>query len=180
LNAARVLTAVAALLGVDTRGFADLALAAPPGAGGLVLLPYFDGERTPDLPDATGSLLGLTRASLTAANIARAAVEGMLCGLADAVDALRTVGVTPTRLWLIGGAAANPAVQHVAATLFDLDIRVPAPSQYVARGAAWQAAWALRDGVRPHWEQPAFRRVPPAPDPRVREAYAAARTGAGA
>jgi xylulokinase len=180
LNAARVLTAVAALLGVDTRGFADLALTAPPGAGGLVLLPYFDGERTPDLPDATGSLLGLTRANLTAANVARAAVEGVLCGLADGVDALRAVGVTPTRLWLIGGAAANPAVQHVAATLFDVDVRVPAPAQYVARGAAWQAAWALGDGVRPHWEPPAFRLVPPAPDPRVREAYAAARAGAGA
>jgi xylulokinase len=174
LNAARVLTAVAALLGVDTAGFADLALAAPPGAGGLVLLPYLDGERTPDLPDATGSLFGLTRANLTPPNLARAAVEGVLCGLADAVDALRAVGVTPDRLWLIGGAAANPAVQQVAATLFDLEIRVPAPAEYVARGAAWQAAWALGDGVRPQWEPPAFRQVAPAPDPRVREAYEAA------
>ena len=175
LNAARVLTTVAALLGVDTEGFAGLALAAPPGAGGLVLLPYLDGERTPDLPDATGSLFGLTRANLTAPNLARAAVEGVLCGLADAVDALRAVGVTPSRLWLIGGAAANPAVARVAATLFDIEVRVPAPAEYAARGAAWQAAWALGDGVRPRWEPPVFRHVPPAPDPRVRDAYAAAR-----
>jgi xylulokinase len=95
LNAARVLTTVAALLGVDLETLADLALAAPVGAAGLVMLPYLDGERTPNLPGATGSLLGLTRANLTAPNIARAAVEGVLCGLTDAVDALRTLGIRP-------------------------------------------------------------------------------------
>ncbi len=178
LNAARVLTTVAALLRVDLEAFADLALSAPAGAGGLVLLPYFDGERTPNLPGATGSLHGLTRANLTAPNIARAAIEGVLCGLADAVDALRAVGIKPSRLWLIGGAAANAAVQQVAATLADLAIYVPAPAEYVARGAAWQAAWVLGDGVRPQWAAPVIHTVPPAPQPRVRENYAAARAQA--
>ncbi len=178
LNAARVLTSMAALLGVDLDTFAELALAAPAGAGGLVLLPYLDGERTPNLPDATGSLLGLTRANLTAPNIARAAVEGMLCGLADAVDAVREAGLTPRRIWLVGGAAANAAVRHVAATLLDVEISVPAPAEYVARGAAWQAAWALAGGVRPQWELSIAHTVPPAPDPRVRENYAAARANA--
>ncbi|MGH8826954.1 MAG: xylulokinase, partial [Jiangellaceae bacterium] len=88
LNAARVLTATAAMLGTDLAGLDRLALGADPGAGGLVLLPYLDGERTPDLPHATGSLMGLTRAATTPANVARAAVEGMLCGLADGIDAL--------------------------------------------------------------------------------------------
>jgi xylulokinase len=178
LNAARVLTAVAALLGVDLEAFADLALSAPAGAGGLVLLPYFDGERTPNLPAATGSLHGLTRANLTAANIARAAIEGVLCGLADAVDALRAVGVKTRRLWLIGGAAANTAVQQVAATLADLEVCVPVPGEYVARGAAWQSAWVLGDGVRPRWAPPVIHTVPPAPQPCVRENYAAARAQA--
>jgi xylulokinase len=178
LNAARVLTAMAALLGVDLEAFADLALAAPAGAGGLVLLPYLDGERTPNLPGATGSLLGLTRANLTAPNIARAAVEGMLCGLAEAVDALRAVGVTPSRLWLIGGAAANAAVQQITATLVDVEVHIPAPAEHVARGAAWQAAWALGDGVQPQWAPPDARKLPPAPDPRVRENYTAARVQA--
>ena len=105
LNAARVLTAVASMLGVDLDEFAELALAAPPGAGGLVLMPYLDGERTPNLPDATGSVLGITRRNLTPAHLARAATEGMLCGLADAVDALRAAGATAEHLILIGGGA---------------------------------------------------------------------------
>ncbi|HEY0636272.1 MAG TPA: FGGY family carbohydrate kinase, partial [Pseudonocardiaceae bacterium] len=112
LNAARVLTAAAGLLGVDLDALSRLALTAPPGAGGLVLLPYLDGERTPNLPEATGSLGGITRANLTAANLARAAVEGMLCGLADGVDALRAHGVPVRRVLLIGGAAASPAVRE--------------------------------------------------------------------
>ena len=98
LNAARVLAAAAALLDTDLAGLERLALAASPGAGGLSLLPYLDGERTPDLPDATGTLGGLTRGNATPENLARAAVEGMLCGLADGVDALRVPGPgDPTR-----------------------------------------------------------------------------------
>lgn len=106
LNAARVLTSTATMLGTDLAGLDALALEAPPGAGGLVFVPYLDGERTPDLPDATGSLVGLTRAAMTPGNLARAAVEGMLCGLADGVDALRAQGVVVRRILLIGGAAA--------------------------------------------------------------------------
>jgi xylulokinase len=175
LNAARVLAAVASLLGMGLDEIGRLALTSPPGAEGLVLLPYLDGERTPNLPDATGSLLGLTRTNLTAANIARASVEGMLCGLADAVDALRASGVVPKRLLLVGGAASNAAVQQIAATLFGIEVDVPTPAQYVARGAAWQAAWALADGVRPQWTLPVAQRFEPDLQPQVRENYAAAR-----
>ena len=114
LNAARVLTSAATVLGTDHAGLDDLALPAKPGAGGLTLLPYLDGERTPDLPDATGTLGGLTRANATPANVARAAVEGMLCGLADGLDALRDNGVPVQRVLLIGGAARSTAVQAVA------------------------------------------------------------------
>ena len=111
LNAARVVSAAAAMIGTDLDGATRAALEAAPGSGGLVLLPYLDGERTPNLPDATGSILGLTRDAMTPANLARASIEGMLCGLADAVDALRAQGVVPARIMLVGGAAANPAVQ---------------------------------------------------------------------
>jgi len=129
LNAARVLTSTASMLGLDMDDFARAALSAPPGADGLVLLPYFDGERTPNLPDARGTLHGITRHNLTPAHIARASIEGMLCGLADAVDALVDVGVTPRRVLLIGGAAANPAVAQVAATLFAVPVLVPTPGE---------------------------------------------------
>lgn len=152
LNAARVLTAAAGLLDMDMDTFAQAALAAPPGAEGLTVLPYLDGERTPNLPDAAGTLAGIRRSNLTPQNMARAAVEGMLCGLADAVDALIAVGVTPRRVMLIGGAAANRAVAEVAATLFDVPVVVPAPGEYVADGAARQAAWVLSgESEPPQW-----------------------------
>jgi xylulokinase len=132
-------------------GFARLALAAEPGSGGLTMLPYLDGERTPNLPDARGSLHGISRDNLTPENVARAAVEGMLGGLADAVDALVAVGVTPRRIILVGGAAANPAVLDVASTLVDVPVQVPPAGEYVADGAARQAAWVLLGGDLPEW-----------------------------
>ena len=143
LNAARVLTAAATTLGTDHGGLDELALSARPGAGGLTLLPYLDGERTPDLPDATGTLGGLTRANLTPENVARAAVEGLLCGLADGLDALRHNGVPVHRVLLIGGAARSRAVQAVASGIFGVPVSVPSPGEYVALGAARQAAWVL-------------------------------------
>jgi xylulokinase len=154
MNAARVLTATAQLLGTDAVGLDALALQADPGSGGLVLLPYLDGERTPDLPDATGRLLGLTRASMTPSNLARAAYEGMLCGLADAVDALVRQGVEPRRVVLIGGAARSAAVCAIAPSLLGLPVVVPEPGEYVARGAARQAAWTLAGGQPPEWDLP--------------------------
>jgi xylulokinase len=176
LNAARVITATAAMLGTDLDGLTQLALQADPGSGGLVLLPYLDGERTPNLPDATGSIMGMTREAMTPANLARASIEGMLCGLADAVDALRAQGVAPARILLVGGAAANAAVQEVATTVFDLPVVVPPPGEYVADGAARQAAWALAGGAEPPaWELAGEIVRGPAPVAAVRDAYSAAR-----
>jgi xylulokinase len=176
LNAARVLTTTASLLGVDLDTFSDLATSAAPGAGGLVLLPYLDGERTPNLPDARGSLHGITRDNLTAPNIARAAVEGMLCGLADAVDALVAVGVQPRRILLVGGAAASQAVAEVAATVFGAPVVIPPPGEYVADGAARQAAWVLAGGEHaPSWAHVTAATIEPRPVAQVREAYASAR-----
>ncbi len=150
LNAARVLDAIAGLLGVNHDELAELALAAEPGAGGAVLVPYFEGERTPNLPDATATLSGLTLASTTRPNLARAAVEGMLCALAAGVSAVAELGVEAKRILLIGGAAANPAVQTIAGQVFSVPVQVPSPGEYVADGAARQAAWVLT-GQRPTW-----------------------------
>jgi xylulokinase len=175
-NAARVLAAGAALLGVDLDTLSDLALKAEPGSGGLVLLPYLDGERTPNLPDAKGSLHGLTRSNLTPENLARACVEGMLVGLAEAVDALVALGAPSRRVLLIGGAAASPAVRAVAATVFAAPVHVPPPGEYVALGAARQAAWALAATPGPPaWERSGTLVLEPAPRPEVRAAYASAR-----
>jgi xylulokinase len=149
LNAARVLTAAAQLLGTDLTGLDRLALAAEPGAGGLTLLPYLDGERSPNLPDATGTLGGLTRSNATPENLARAAVEGMLANLAAGVDDLRRLGLPVQRVLLIGGASASQAVRAVAPGLFGVPVAVPEPGEYVGLGAARQAAWVLDGGEAP-------------------------------
>lgn len=173
LNAARVLSSVAGILGVSHDGLADLAAEASPGSAGVVLVPYFEGERTPNFPTAKASFHNLSIASSTRANIARAAIEGMLCGLAEALDAVRAAGGAPRRLLLIGGAAQNAAVQDVAAQVFDLPVRIPAPGEYVARGAAVQAAWALTES-RPHWAVDTVEDRPSDHQPVIREQYRAA------
>jgi len=179
LNAARVLSAAAAMLGVDLAALDRLALSAAPGSGGLSLLPYLDGERTPNLPDATGSLHGLTRDAMTPANLARAAVEGMLCGIADGVDAVLALGVPVKRVLLIGGAARSEAVRAIAPDIFGVPVSVPAPAEYVALGAARQAAWVLRGGDEPPaWPiavEEAREPSDAAAGQRVRERYAEAR-----
>ncbi len=149
LNAARVLVAAAELLRVDLAELDRLALAAEPGASGLTLVPYLDGERTPDLPYATGTLAGLTRGNATAQNLARAAVEGMLCNLADGIDRLRELGAPIHRVLLVGGAAKSTAVRQIAPLVFGVDITVPASGEYVALGAARQAAWILSGADQP-------------------------------
>lgn len=151
LNAARVINAGAAVLNVSLDEFAELALMANPGSDGLVLLPFLDGERTPNLPTAKGSMHGLTRNNLTPANFARACIEGMLCSLAEASDVITNFGkgTTPNRVVLIGGAAASKAVQEIAATLFKVPVHIPPAAEYVADGAARQAAWALLGSAQP-------------------------------
>jgi xylulokinase len=181
LNAARVLDATAAVLGVDVHAFAALALSAPPGADGLTFVPYLDGERTPNRPDATGSVHGLTHRNATPACLARAAVEGMLCGLADGLDALRSNGIMIRRVVLIGGGARSEAVRRIAPSIFGVPVAVPEPGEYVADGAARQAAWALAGGPEPpRWLGSGLELYDAEvydadPRPDVRERYAAVR-----
>ncbi len=154
LNAARVLSATAELLGLDLDAFNEAALTAS-STDGLVLLPYLDGERTPDLPHSTGLIYGLTRATAQPAIMARAAVEGLLCGLADAVDALRAQDLPVHRILLLGGAARSRAVQALAPALLGAEVTLPEPAEYVALGAARQAAWALSGAdTPPTWQIP--------------------------
>jgi xylulokinase len=176
LNAARVLGVTAGVLGTDLAGLDSLALQAEPGAGGLIMLPYLEGERTPNLPNATGTLIGLRGANMTPENLARAAVEGMLCGLADGMAALRAAGVEVRRVLLIGGASRSSAVQAVAAGLFGVPVEVPDPAEYVALGAARQAAWVLSgDSEPPAWHRPSRTLEPTDRGAPVLGAYSAAR-----
>ena len=176
LNAARVLDAVAAILRVDHEELSRLALSAPPGADGLVVVPYLEGERTPDRPESTGAVHGLRLATSTAAHLARAAVEGLLCGLADGLDALVATGARIERVVLVGGGGRSAAVRQIAPTVLGRPVLVPPPGEYVADGAARQAAWTLSaDAEPPRWSRAGVQTYDGAVIRAVRDRYAEAR-----
>jgi len=184
LNATKVTDTMARLLGRERDEFERLALAAPPGADGVVLVPYFDGERTPNLPDASGTIRGL-RSDTGPESLARAAYEGVACNLLDAFDALTCAGV-PTgsgRVFLVGGGARSAVYPQLVADLLQRPVLVPEPAEYVARGAAVQAAAVLagRDvaEVARDWSPSDVRDVEPnrsVDTGAVRAAYRAARS----
>jgi xylulokinase len=173
LNGARVLDAAARLLGVDHGGLSELALAAAPGAGGLVQVPYLEGERTPNLPRATGELHGMTVANLTRENLARAAVEGLLGLLGQAIDGMRAQGAAVEKVTLVGGGARSDAVRRLAPAVWNLPVDVPDPGEYVADGAARQAAWVLSGATEPPaWRVSGSRTYVAESTPEVAEQYA--------
>ncbi len=138
-NATKVTDAVARWLGVDHDDLAALALEAGE-ATGPVLVPHLDGERTPELPDATGTWTGL-RTSTTRADLARSAHVGVLCGLLDGVDALAAAGVrVDGRRLVVGGGARSPAYRQLLADLVAQEVVVPDADEAVAAGAGLQAA----------------------------------------
>ena len=170
LNAARIMDAATRILGKTHDEVGALALSAKAGANGLTLLPYFEGERTPNRPDATGVFAGMNLNNSNPADIARAMIEGMLAGLADAVEALIALGVNVNRILLIGGAAKNPAIPTIASALFGREVLVPPAGEYVADGAAKQAAWALL-GEMPMWDLGNVTHHQSAPTPDVMAKY---------
>lgn len=177
LNAARVLDAAATLLDVDHDAVSELALSAPSGADGLVLVPYLEGERTPNLPLATGALHGLRLGTASRAHLARAFVEGLLCGQADGLAALAEQGLDAKQVMLIGGAAKSQAVCEIAPHVLGVPVIVPTPGEYVALGAARQAAWVLSHADEPPtWAVAEQARYSGALDEGLRARYAEART----
>lgn len=172
LNGAPVLAATAAMLRVDFAELDRLALQAPAGADGLVLVPYFDGERSPNLPEAAGALHGLTTRNLNSANIARAAVEGLLASMAYCIDKIAAQGVDAERIILVGGGARSEAVRRIAPAVLGRPVHVPTPAEYVALGAARQAAWVLGGGdSAPEWSAGDSAAYEAAPTPQVLDRY---------
>ena len=153
LNAARVLDALSKLLGKSHDEIGKLALAAKPGCDGLTMLGYFEGERTPNRPDAKGLLAGITNSNLTAENIARAGIEAIICGLVDSITTLQSSGAQIERVMIIGGAAKNPGIGPIASAILGRQVMTFPPREFVADGAARQAAWALL-GELPNWQIP--------------------------
>ena len=172
LNGAPVLAAVATMLGVDFDELDRLALSAQAGAGGLTLIPYFEGERSPNLPAATGALHGVTSRNSNAANMARAAVEGLLASMAYCIDRITAHGVDVNRIILVGGGARSEAVRRIAPALWNAPVHVPTPAEYVALGAARQAAWVLsREASPPAWSFGITTTYTADPAPHVLDQY---------
>jgi len=170
---------VASLLGLAPGAGDALVLAGSPGADGLVLLPFFNGERSPDLPLAKAALHGMDLHNLTSANLYRAAMEGASYSLLLGYQALREAGLQGERLVLTGGGANSGAWRQMIADLFQLPVEVPVQTEGAAFGAALQALWAcdvqadgtrLADLVDDHLQfDPALAAQP---DPGTAEAYA--------
>ncbi|MCK0174306.1 MULTISPECIES: xylulokinase [Mycobacteriaceae] len=177
LNGAPVLAATAGMLRVDFDELDRLALTAPVGAGGLTLVPYFDGERSPNLPAAAGALHGLTTRNFTQANVARAAVEGLLASMAFCIDKIAAQGIAVERIILVGGGARSEAVRRIAPAVWGRPVHVPTPAEYVALGAARQAAWVLSgQDSAPAWSYGLTASYEADPTPEVLDRYLTAQT----
>ncbi len=184
LNATKVTDATAHLLGVDLPVLDEMALSVPAGSGGIVFVPYLDGERTPNRPDATGTISGL-RSDVAREQLARSAFEGVVCGLLDGLDALRAAGVATDagRVFLVGGGARSEAYRQILADLVQRPVVVTAEDELVALGACVQAASRVSGvpipEVQDAWALGMGTTVDPRLDPdtagAVRAAYASAR-----
>ncbi|HEV2527313.1 MAG TPA: xylulokinase [Thermomicrobiales bacterium] len=173
LNCTRVFDVTARTVGLDRNDALRLASGMSPGADGLTLVPYFGGERTPNIPQATGQIVGLTDANATPAHFARAALDGVAAGIAYCVDALGRDGFRADGATLVGGGAASPVWQQAVADALGLPVAVRSGSEHAARGMAAQAAAIATGGstfdrtqawrppvvatAEPHADRAAFR-----------------------
>lgn len=166
----------------DARdGDAHIASTAP-GAEGLTLLPFFNGERTPNLPNAKAALHGMDTGNTTTSNLYRAAMEGATYTLKYGYDAFVSAGMAFGGIVLTGGGANSPQWRQMVADVFGLPVQVPTQAEGAAFGAALQALWACRraagDAIAPAEicaEHVAFDPSRAAtPNPRNAEAYASA------
>ena len=144
INCTRSVDAVIELFGLDRRAALDAAARAPLGANGLLMEPYFGGERTPILPDATGALHGMTLDNLKPDLMMRAALEGVAAGLAYGTDHLAESGIPATSIALVGGGSTHPAWQQAIADATGLPVHVRGGREHAGRGAALQAAAIVR------------------------------------
>ncbi|MCW4457727.1 FGGY-family carbohydrate kinase [Microbacterium sp. MPKO10] len=172
LNGARLFTAMARLLGASLGQFDALAASARPDAGGITLLPFLDGERNPRRPKSDGMFSDVNRSALTPQNLARAAMLGIGCATANALDAIRVECGPARRVFLVGGGSRSQTFRQVLADLSKTPIRVPADREHAAYGAARQAAWTLL-GSNPAWAECPTDVIAPSDAPWVSSVRAA-------
>jgi xylulokinase len=126
---------------LDHESFGQLAASVPPGSDGLVLVPFFEGERTPNCPDGTGVFMGVRDQTLDVAHLARAAMEGVTLGMNYGLNRLRVLGIQPTEIRLTGGGSKSAVWRQIAADIFDCQVVCPENEEGAAYGAALHACW---------------------------------------
>jgi xylulokinase len=131
------------LFGLDVRALDTDASKAPIGAGGIVLLPFFNGERTPNLPNGRASVNGISAANFKRENISRAALESAIYGMRIGMEGFNKLGFAAKEIRLIGGGSKSPLWQNIAANVLKLPVRVPSGGEAAAMGGAIQALWCL-------------------------------------
>ncbi|MBI5690360.1 MAG: xylulokinase [Verrucomicrobia bacterium] len=148
MNVTTVTEQVRALFGYDHAALEEAVAGVPAGAHGLVLLPYFAGERTPNVPDGTGVLLGMNQTSLQRGPLARAAMEGVTMGMNYGLRRLATLGVKAKEIRLTGGGAKSAVWRQIMADVFGVPVVGMQEDEGAALGGALQAAWcvARREG----------------------------------
>ncbi len=141
MNLTGVVGKVREMFGLDLDRFEQQASRAPIGAGGLTMLPFFNGERVPALPEASGSLLGMSMENFQPANLCRSVVEGTTFGLRYGLDLLRAIGIESRDIRLIGGGSKSPFWRQMVADIMDARVVCPRIGEAAALGGAIQAAW---------------------------------------
>lgn len=144
MNLTGVTEEVQALTGLDHGALTAAAESVPVGCEGLLWLPFLMGERVPDLPDATGTLLGIRPGTMRPGHLYRAALEGTSLNLGLGFQRLRDLGTSIDEVRLTGGAANNPLWRQILANVFGAPVRVLVETESAALGAALQACWSVR------------------------------------
>ena len=135
------------LFGMDVRSFDSAAASAPIGADGIVILPFFNGERTPNLPNGRASVNGITAANFNRENIARAALESAIFGMRIGLESFKALNFKAQEIRLIGGGAKSPLWRSMVANIMNLPVRIPSGEEAAAMGAAIQALWCLESAA---------------------------------
>ena len=133
------------LFGMSHDELTEAVYKTPPGSDGLILLPYFEGERTPNVPDGTGVFFGLNSKTFDDAHFARAAMEGVTLGMNYGLNRMRDLGIEPSQIRLTGGGSKNKAWRQIAADIFDVEVVCLKIDEGAAYGAALQAMWTYRN-----------------------------------
>ena len=137
------------LFKLDVKEFDAGAAKAPIGADGVVFLPFFNGERTPNLPNGRASIVGLTSANCSRENISRAAMEAAIFGMRGGLEAFRALGFRAREIRVIGGGAKSALWREIAANVMNLPVKRPSNDEAAAMGGAIQAIWLLEEVKKP-------------------------------